>query len=125
MELHLVVPVEDGQEKTGDEYLNDKWWRVRGPTHHDNREEVKYHCVSYVWGSGREKTGGFFNSEIKISDQTRPALEAAMRAADALHERSEVPPTSSFWIDAICIPQQEGPARYGSLERCELYLVNE
>lgn len=117
MELHLVVPVHDGKESPGDEKLNGKWWRVEGPIDTENRDIMKYHCISYVWGSGRERRGELFDSKIEISDQTRPALEAAMRAADTLHARSEVSPTPAFWIDAICVPQEEGPARYGSLER--------
>lgn len=111
-----MVLVQDGNEQPGDEKLNNKWWRVEGPIDIENADVMKYHCVSYVWGSGREKRGELFNSKIEISDQTRPALEASLRAADTLYARSELPSTPAFWIDAICVPQEDGPARYGSLE---------
>lgn len=120
MELHLVVHAKPGDKDT--EMLNGTNWCVKGPLDIHDANRLKYHCVSYVWGFGREKVGGLFNSQIEISDQTRPALEAAIRAVEAAQWKGEGPIVRAFWIDAICVPQKDGPEREATLERFVLRL---
>jgi hypothetical protein len=119
MELHLIVPVPKGsKEEVGDEKIAGKTWRVTGPHDIEDIEKLKFHCISYVWGPDTEKEGSFFNCKRKISDQTRPALTAAIKAARAVQEISNGPIVEAFWIDAICIPQVEkSPERQKTLER--------
>jgi Heterokaryon incompatibility protein (HET) len=118
MELHLVVPVPEGEAVwKGDEKLNGKWWRVKGPIASDEMDRTKFHCVSYVWGTGIVKAGGFFDCQRDISDKTRPALEAAMKAVDTIYKKEGRECVQAFWIDAICVPQIEGEKRHGTLER--------
>jgi hypothetical protein len=119
MELHLVVPVPGGEPmRRGYEKLNGKWWRVKGPIPSDEMVETKFHCVSYVWGKGIDKAGGFFDCQRDISDRTRPALEAAMKAFDKIYERYGGERVQAFWIDAICVPEADCESRHGTLERC-------
>jgi len=115
MELYLIVPVLDGTTQTGDEEIHGKTWRVTGPHDLANIENLKFKCVSYVWGLGTEDKGSFFNCQRKISDQTRPALSAVIKAASLAHDKIE-----AFWIDAICIPQLEGKEREKTLERYDI-----
>jgi hypothetical protein len=117
MKLYLIVPVTDGVKEVGDEEIHGKLWRVTGP--HDNNDlaNLKFNCVSYVWGSGVEKKGSFFDCKRDISDQTRPALAAAMKAAGVIQDEPHIPVVEAFWIDAICIPQLESPERFKTLER--------
>lgn len=85
MELNLVTPVPEGSARqAGDEEIHNSLWRVTGP-HDPDAKDLKFHCVSYVWGVGVEKKGGFFNCQRDISDQTRPVLEAVIRAAEMIH----------------------------------------
>ncbi|CAG8972474.1 hypothetical protein HYALB_00001164 [Hymenoscyphus albidus] len=117
MEFNLIVPVPRGAAgQKGDEEINGRLWRVTGP--HDNHEitKLKFNCISYVWGIGVEPRGSFFDCKREISDQTRPALTAAMKAAEKLHAGSGGERIEAFWIDAICIPQLEVPARFKTLE---------
>lgn len=117
MEFNLIVPVPEGSSKQqGDEDINGRLWRVVGP--HDNQDisKLKFICISYVWGIGMEPVGSFFNCKREISDQTRPALAAAMRAAEKLQEPGGER-VEAFWIDAICIPQLEETVRFKTLER--------
>jgi len=117
MELNLIVPVANGEKEMGDEEIRGRLWRVVGP--HDVRDikSLRFCCVSYVWGQGIEKKGSFFNCQREISDQTRPALTAAIRAAEVLQNEPGRPVVEAFWIDAICIPQLESPERFKTLER--------
>lgn len=116
MELNLVVPVPSGAlRQPGDEEIHGRLWRVKGPD--PDIEELKFHCISYVWGTGIEKRGSFFNCQRDISDQTRPALEAAIKAADVINRDLGGEGIDAFWIDALCIPQLEIPARFKTLER--------
>lgn len=118
MELYLIVPVPEGSEaKIGDEEINERAWRVTGPHDLEDMEKLKFHCVSYVWGLGTEEEGSFFNCKRRISDQTRPALTAAIKVAEVVQSRSNGPIVEAFWIDAICIPQLESPERVKTLER--------
>ena len=61
-------------------------------------------CVSYIWGSGRVPNPTTIGPQ-EISDNTIPALTAAMQNTDI----------TAFWIDAFCIPTQQH-ARAASLE---------
>ncbi|KAJ5042320.1 uncharacterized protein L3040_004872 [Drepanopeziza brunnea f. sp. 'multigermtubi'] len=116
MELNLVVPVPIGElRQPGDEEINGRLWRVTG-AHDPDTMGLKFHCVSYVWGPGVEPLGSFFGCKREISDQTRPALTAAIKAADVIQGELKGERTEAFWIDAICIPQLEVPARYKTLE---------
>jgi hypothetical protein len=118
MELHLVVPVADAEpSQKGDEKLNGKWWRVKGPIVSDEMGRTKFHCISYVWGKGTDQAGAFFDCQRDISDKTRPALEAGMKAVDTIYEKYGGEYLQAFWIDAICVPQIEGEKRHGTLER--------
>jgi hypothetical protein len=118
MELYLIVPVTDGVKKVGDEEIHENIWRVTGPHDIKNLENLKFYCVSYVWGSGTEEKGRFFNNQREISDQTRPALAAAIKAAGVVQSEPGRPIVEAFWIDAICIPQLEkSPERLKALER--------
>lgn len=122
MKLQLVVPLKPGDSrKKGDkgvEELNGQLWHVSGPLDIEDARNVKFHCISYVWGQGREKPGSFFGNEISISDKTRPALIAAIRAIKASGFEADGPIEEAFWIDALCVPYADGPDRYGTLERC-------
>ena len=119
MELNLIVPVPEGTPRQkGDEDINGRLWRVTGPHDHQNISTLKFNCISYVWGTGTVSRGSFFNCKREISDQTRPALTAAVKAAQKLYAASEEEEeVEAFWIDAICIPQLEVPARFKTLER--------
>jgi hypothetical protein len=123
MELYLIVRVTDGVKETGDEEIHGKLWRVTGP--HDIKDlgNLKFYCVSYVWGPKTEKKGSFFNCKIEISDQTRPALAAAIKAAGVVQDESDKPIVEAFWIDAICIPQLESRERFKTLERYVKFIV--
>lgn len=126
MELYLIVPVPEGsEEEIGDEKIYGRVWRVTGPHDLENMENLKFYCVSYVWGLGTEEEGGFFNCKRRISDQTRPALTAAIKAADVVQSRSNAHIVEAFWIDAICIPQLESPERIKTLERFVIQLFPE
>lgn len=117
MELNLVALVPEGSARqAGDEEIQGRLWRITGP-HDPEAKDLKFHCVSYVWGSGVEKRGSFFNCQREISDQTRPVLEAAIRAADVIHRDLGGEVVEAFWIDALCIPQIEGSPRLKTLER--------
>lgn len=117
MELVLIIPVDPQETYSGPtEWLCGSQWRVSGPIDVGRQANLKYHCISYVWGQGRSKEG-LFQSQIPISDQTRPALEAAIEAADAAAKHSDVPDVKAFWIDAVCVPQTDGPKRKATLER--------
>jgi hypothetical protein len=121
MELNLVVPVEPGTAKEkGDEEINGRLWRVTGPYDPEQIINLKFHCISYVWGPDIEETGSFFACKRPISDKTRPTLQAAIKAAEMLKREDFRPPVEkveAFWIDALCIPQLEGEARQATLER--------
>lgn len=117
MELNLITLVPEGATpQAGDEEINNRRWRVTGP-HDPATKDLKFHCVSYVWGHGVEKRGSFFNCQRDISDQTRPALEAAIKAAEVIHRDLGGEKVEAFWIDALCIPQLEGSPRLKTLER--------
>jgi len=115
MELYLVVPVSEGEAK-GEEMLNGKWWRVKGPINSAEMAGTKFHCVSYVWGKGIDKVGSFFDCQRDISDMSRHALEAAMKAADKIFKTYGGERVEAFWIDAICVPQIAGASRHRTLE---------
>jgi hypothetical protein len=117
MELNLIVPVTNGVKEIGDEEIHGKLWRVTGPHNIKDLENLKFYCVSYVWGPGTEKEGSFFNCKREISDQTKPALAAAMKAAGVIQSEPDRPIVDAFWIDAICIPQLVSPERFKTLER--------
>lgn len=118
MELNVVVRVATGEAKEkGDEKLNGIWWRVKGPIDSSEIDSMKFHCVSYVWGTGVDKAGSFFDCKRDISDMTKPALEAAMKAVDAMRDQDGMEVAEAFWIDALCVPQKEGENRHGTLER--------
>lgn len=121
MELNLVVPVEPGAKREkGDEEIHGRLWRVTGPHSPEQIKNLKFHCISYVWGSGIEGDGAFFDCKRPVSDKTRPALEAAIKAAESLRRedtRPQIGKVEAFWIDALCIPQLEGDARQATLER--------
>jgi Heterokaryon incompatibility protein (HET) len=121
MELNLIVPVEAGaMREKGDEEINGRLWRVTGPHDPGEIKNLKFHCISYVWGSGTEGAGSFFDCKRPISDQTRYALLAAINAADLLKRedfRPQIEKVEAFWIDALCIPQLEGDSRQATLER--------
>ena len=118
MELNLVVPAKAGvYNEQGIEEISGRLWQVTRPHNHQNISELKFHCISYVWGPGVEEKGSFFDCKRQISDQTRPALEAAIKASEAIYAESQGEKVEAFWIDAICIPQLEGDARYKTLER--------
>ncbi|KAK0120735.1 hypothetical protein ONS96_010936 [Cadophora gregata f. sp. sojae] len=116
MELNLITPVPKGAAwQPGDERIHNRLWRVTGP-YDSNSKDLKFHCVSYVWGLGVEKKGAFFNCQRDISDQTRPVLEAVIRAAEVLHRDLGGEKIEGFWIDALCIPHSEGSPRLKTLE---------
>jgi hypothetical protein len=117
MELVFIVPVDRQEQYHGPtEWLNGTEWRVSEPLDVSNPENLKYHCISYVWGSGRSEDR-LFQSKIAVSDQTKPALEAAIAAVDAAAKESEGPVVRAFWVDVICVPQTQGPKRNATLER--------
>jgi hypothetical protein len=116
MELRLIIPAE--AEGPCTETLNGTLWRVSEPLDISKSDRTKYNCVSYVWGSGRMKNGGLFQIGPRLmSDQTKPALEAAILANEAAIRKSREPPVRAFWIDAVCVPESDGPKRQGTLER--------
>lgn len=118
MELNLVAPVAEGEPtRKGDEKLNGKWWRVKGPIESAEMGSTKFVCVSYVWGDGIDRAGSFFDCKRDISDRTKAALEAAMKAVDAMQDNEGGGKVEAFWIDAICVPQTAGSSRHGTLER--------
>jgi hypothetical protein len=58
-------------------------------------EEVRFACISYSWGSGREPSP--FRADFQVSDRTMPALNAFIR-----HR----PSCKRVWIDAFCVPEE-------------------
>jgi len=119
MELNLIVPVEAGTMRgTGDEEIDGRLWRASS-YRPEEIKSIRFHCISYVWGSAVEKAGSFFDCKRSISDKTRPALEAAIKASEALKrdDKAAKEKADAFWIDAICIPPFEGKARQATLER--------
>ncbi|OBT41944.1 hypothetical protein VE00_07503 [Pseudogymnoascus sp. WSF 3629] len=120
MKLQLVIPLKPGDGKNkgdkGVEELNGQLWHVSEPLDIKDARSAKFHCISYVWGQGRERPGSFFGNEISISDKTRPALIAAIRAIKASGFEADGPIEEAFWIDALCVPYADGPDRYGTLE---------
>jgi hypothetical protein len=117
MELYLIVPVTDGVNQTGDEEIHGRLWRVTGPHDIKDPANLKFCCVSYVWGAGTEKKGSFFDCKREISVHTRPALAAAIKAAGVAQAEPDDPVVEAFWIDTICMPQLESPERLKTLER--------
>ena len=125
MELSLVVPVAEVEAKQKEhERLNGKWWRVKCPIDAAEVHDARFHCVSYVWGSGTHRAGSFFDCKRDISDKTKPALEAAMKAVDVMPENPFIEKAEAFWVDAICVPQVEGASRHGTLERWALFTIS-
>jgi hypothetical protein len=129
MELYLIAPLTPSTRPLHtDEFLNGKHWRLAGPLSTKAPSNLKFHCVSYVWGQGTEAAGSFFGCQREISDQTRPALEAAVKANEAAYGKKKLEGklkdqeelVEFFWIDALCIPQLEGEARARTLARCVL-----
>jgi hypothetical protein len=117
MELVLIIPVDQQENYNGPvEWFSGTQWRVSDPLDASKPENLKYHCISYVWGAGRCKEG-LFRSKIPISDRTKPALEAAIAAVDAAAERSGEPAVRAFWVDVICVPQTDDAKRNATLER--------
>jgi hypothetical protein len=118
MQLNIIVPVPEGAGwQRGDEKLNGKWWRIKGPLDAAEMDIAKFHCVSYVWGSEIDRAESFFDCKRDISNRTRSALEAAIRAVDAMDDHIGKQRIEAFWIDAVCVPQIEGPSRHSTLER--------
>ncbi|PVH82163.1 hypothetical protein DL98DRAFT_653512 [Cadophora sp. DSE1049] len=116
MELNLVTPVPEGATRqAGDEEIHNRLWRVTGP-HDPEAKDLRFHCISYVWGLSVEKKGSYFNCQRDISDQTRPVLEAVIRAAEVIYRDLGGERIEAFWIDALCIPQLEGSPRLKTLE---------
>ncbi|KAI9729422.1 MAG: hypothetical protein M1818_008529 [Claussenomyces sp. TS43310] len=81
-------------------------------------DAIPFICVSYIWGSGRVPNP--FHDAEPMSDNTMPALQAAIRSCAA--PSSPVAQLSStsrlaFWIDALCVPIAPGPrlATLGSM----------
>lgn len=98
-----------------DEFLAGQYYRLTGP-YPNTISTLKYHCISYVWGAGKSPVGSFFNCQREISDQTKPSLEAGIRASWLI--KGEEGKGDAFWIDRICIPQEEvNPKRGATLER--------
>ena len=84
MELDLIVPVDAGTARVkGDEEVNGRLWRAKSYKA-EEIESIKFHCISYVWCSDVETPGSFFDCKRLISDKTRPALEAAIKASEML-----------------------------------------
>lgn len=121
MRLQLVVPLKDGDgRKRGDrgvEEIYGQLWQITEPLDVEDARNLKFHCISYVWGDGREEPGSFFDNQISISDQTRHALAAAINAVKSSDFEHDGPVEEAFWIDALCVPHADGPDRYGTLER--------
>ncbi|OQV07930.1 hypothetical protein CLAIMM_12283 [Cladophialophora immunda] len=67
-------------------------------------EHIRFTCVSYAWGEGRE--GSPFHPGYDISDRTIPALNAVV---------SHRPSCARIWIDAFCVPV-DTPERIHTLE---------
>ena len=80
-------------------------------------DTAKFHCVSYVWGTGIDRAGSIFDCKRDMSNRTKPALEAAMKAVRAMPDKGGSGIVEAFWIDAICVSQVEGASRHGTLER--------
>ena len=118
MELNLIVPVKAGTlREKGDEEINGRLWRV-GSFKSEEIKSIRFHCISYAWGSNVENPGSFFDCKRLISDKTRPAMEAAIKASEVLNrdDKAATEKVEAFWIDAICIPPFEGKARQATLE---------
>jgi hypothetical protein len=118
MELSLIVPVEAGAKmQNDDEEINGRMWRVTRIRDPEKIRDHRFHCISYVWGPGVAEKGSFFDCKIPISDKTRQALEAAIKASEFVQAESKGEKTEAFWIDAICIPQLDQGPRQSTLER--------
>ena len=86
--------------------LQQRRWKLesRSVSEEDLPPDLRYCCISYTWGSGRQASP--FDPDTQISDRTIPALETFIR-----HR----PQCARIWIDAFCIPPA-GKARASSLE---------
>ncbi|KAH6676407.1 hypothetical protein B0J14DRAFT_560707 [Halenospora varia] len=105
MDLNLIVRVDKDAKQAGDEEINGDWWRVTGPIISLARK-VQNSTAFHMPGAQEKHL------------QTRPALEAAIRAASAISEEDDSPRTGAdaFWIDAICVPQAGGQERLKTLQ---------
>ncbi|KAJ8106323.1 hypothetical protein ONZ43_g7104 [Nemania bipapillata] len=61
-----------------------------------NPEDLRFICLSYVWGSGTSPSP--FEPDHYVSDRTAPALEAVV----ALR-----PTCKRIWVDAYCVPIEQ------------------
>jgi hypothetical protein len=105
MELYLLVEASEETDKLRSQQLriDGRVWTRVGPFSPEEASIPKFACVSYVWGATRVPNP--LQVGAAISDQTLPALTAAIKS-------SSVP---ALWIDAFCIPTTQ-PARRATLE---------
>jgi hypothetical protein len=104
MELRLIVKASLPPPTLRSLTLAGRLWYLTEALDVSRPEKLPpYICVSYVWGSGRAPNP--LHEASVMSDQTIPALVAAMENSDC----------SSFWIDAFCIPPAQ-PQRRSTLE---------
>ncbi|KAE8450411.1 hypothetical protein EG329_006486 [Mollisiaceae sp. DMI_Dod_QoI] len=100
----------------GDEIVDGRLWRL-GPLHDSETPEqidLPFYCISYAHGEENDMQRGFFVPRGDVSDQTRPALEAAIKAAQKIATMPDgIGSFDTFWIDDICIPQED-------ISRCQI-----
>ncbi|ROW16656.1 hypothetical protein VPNG_01707 [Cytospora leucostoma] len=79
-------------------------WRLRPYDLNEvTADSLKFICISYSWGLGREPSP--FHDDFEVSDRTIPALIAVVRLRPACRH---------IWVDAFCVPL--GPERSHTLE---------
>jgi hypothetical protein len=94
MEFRLITESPDNAEPGRTIQVNGRQWYLTKPPLVDleHPEIPNFTCISYVWGLAREPNP-FHPGEL-MSSNTIPALSSAITHAT----------TSSFWIDALCVP---------------------
>lgn len=103
MELRLLVDVGLNPSSGNSISVEGRQWHLTEPLDISDSSRVpEYICISYRWGSGRCPSP--LDKRRLISDQTLPALGAAVRSF----------PASAFWIDVFCVPDEQ-PQRNATL----------
>lgn len=106
MILYLLTDVSDQDDGgKGTLEVNSRLWRLCPYNLHEiTPESLKFICISYSWGSGRQPSP--FHHDFLVSDRTVPALTAITRLR---------PASKHIWVDAFCVPLEE-PERPHTLE---------
>lgn len=104
MRLYLLTNLPEYDDGGRALEVEGSFWRLRPyDLNKITPDALKFICVSYSWGLGREPSP--FYDVFEVSDRTIPALTAVVRLRPACRH---------IWDDAFCVPL--GPERSHTLE---------